>query len=129
VDDDRHLHFEARMMPFSGEKGLKWLENRRAQRAKDDIDRLDLVRDVLAGKLRLDDIDPGRTDHVLIEDEVAQTGQGAIANRGREHLGRGDLGIVLLRKLWERELRALSEGRALKQWTYKPEMVPVYPSA
>ena len=129
VDDDRHLHFEARMMPFSGEQGRQWLENRRAQRAKDAMDRLDLVRAVLTGRLRLDDIDPNRTDHVLIEDEVAQTGQGAIANRSREHLGRGDIGIVLLRKLWERELRALADGRPLKQWTYRPDMVPIYPSA
>jgi 5,5'-dehydrodivanillate O-demethylase len=90
---------------------------------------LDLVRAVLEGRLRLDDIDPTRTDHVLIEDEVAQTGQGAIANRSREHLGRGDIGIVLLRKLWERELRALAEGKPLKQWVYRPDMVPIYPSA
>jgi 5,5'-dehydrodivanillate O-demethylase oxygenase subunit len=129
VDDDRHLHFEVRIMPYSGDQGRQWLERRRAQRAKDAIDRLDLVRAVLDGRLRLDDIDPNRTDHVLIEDEVAQTGQGAIANRTGEHLGRGDIGIVLLRKLWERELRALADGRPLKQWTYRPDMVPIYPRA
>jgi 5,5'-dehydrodivanillate O-demethylase oxygenase subunit len=128
VDDDRHLHFEARMMPFCGEQGRQWLERRRAQRAREAVDRIDLVRAVLDGRLRLDDIDPNRTDHVLIEDEVAQTGQGAIVNRSREHLGRGDIGIVLLRKLWERELRALAEGRPLKQWTYRPDMLPIYPS-
>ena len=55
VDDDRHLrHFEVRMMPYSGEQGRQWLERRRAQRAKDAIDRLDLVRAVLDGRLRLD---------------------------------------------------------------------------
>ena len=129
VDDDRHVHFEARMMPFSGEQGRQWLERRRTQRAKEAMDRLDLVRAILDGRLRLDDIDPNRADHVLIEDEVAQTGQGAIANRSREHLGRGDIGIVLLRKLWERELRALAEGRPLKPWVYRPDMVPIYPSA
>ena len=129
VDDDRHLHFEARMMPFPGEKGKAWLAKRRTERAKDDIDRLDLVRAILNGKLTLDDIDPNRTDHVLIEDEIAQAGQGAIANRSREHLGRGDIGILLLRKLWERELRAFAAGRPLKPWTYRSEMVPIYPSA
>lgn len=40
-----------------------------------------------------------------------------------------DIGIVLLRKLLERELRALADGRPLKQWTYRPDMVPIYPSA
>ena len=129
VDDDRHIHFEVRMLPFSGEQGRQWLKRRRGQRAKEAVDRLELVRAVLDGRLRLNDIDPNRTDYVLIEDEVAQTGQGAIANRSREHLGRGDIGIVLLRKLWERELRALAEGRPLKQWLYRNDMVPIYPSA
>ncbi len=129
VDDDRHTHFEARMMPFSGERGRQWLERRRAQRATEAVDRLDLVRAVLDGRLRLDDIDPNRTDHVLIEDEVAQTGQGSIAHRNREHLGRSDIGVVLLRKLWERELRALADDRPLKTWTYQPHMVPIYPTA
>ena len=129
VDDDRHLHFEVRLMPYLGEKGREWLESRRAQRAKEAADRMDLVRAVLAGRLRLDDVDPRRTDHVLIEDEVAQSGQGAIADRSREHLGRSDVGVLFLRKLWERELRALADGRALKEWVYRPEMVPIYPGA
>ena len=50
--------------------------------------------------------------------------RGAIANRSREHLGRSDIGVVFLRKLWERELRALADGRPLKQWVYRPDMVP-----
>ena len=83
VDDDRHIHFELRMMPFPGEQGRQWLERRREQRAKGASDRLELVRSPTAGRLRLDDIDPNRTDYVVIEDVIAQTGQGAIANRGR----------------------------------------------
>jgi 5,5'-dehydrodivanillate O-demethylase len=98
-------------------------------RAKAELDRPELVRAILAGKLRLDDIDPNRVDFVMLEDEVAQSGQGAIAARVNEHLGRSDRGVFLLRKLWERELRNLKEGRALKQWVYRPEMVPTYPKA
>ena len=63
----------------------------------------------------------------MLEDEVAQTGQGAIAPRGNEHLGRSDRGVFLMRKIWERELGNLKEGRPLKQWVYRPEMVPTYP--
>ena len=72
-------------------------------------------------------VDPNRVDFVMLEDEVAQTGQGAIAVRSNEHLGRSDRGVFLLRKIWERELRNLAEGRPLKQWTYRPDMVPTYP--
>jgi len=90
-------------------------------------DRVEIVRAILAGRLTLDDVDPNRVDFILIEDEVAQTGQGVIADRSHEHLGRSDRGVFLLRKLWERELRNLAEGRPVKQWTYRPEMVPTYP--
>ena len=63
----------------------------------------------------------------MLEDEIAQAGQGAIATRTNEHLGRSDRGVFLLRKIWERELKNLSEGRPLKQWTYRPDMLPTYP--
>ena len=43
------------------------------------------------------------------------------------HLGRSDRGVFLLRKIWQREIKNLAEGRPLKQWTYRPDMVPTYP--
>ena len=128
VDDSRHIHFELRAMPITGDRARQWLERRREKRAAEATTRADLVRAVLRGKLRLAEIDPDRTDYVIIEDEVAQTGQGVIAERGREHLGRSDTGVLLLRKIWQRELHALSEGRPLKRWTYRPDMIPTYPS-
>jgi len=51
-----------------------------------------------------------------LEDYIVQVGQGAIADRINERLGRMDVGVILLRKIWERELQALAEGRPLKQW-------------
>jgi 5,5'-dehydrodivanillate O-demethylase len=127
VDDENHIHFEVRAIPLTGEQGRKWIEERRELRAQAEKDRPELVRQILAGKLHLNDIDPNRVDFVMVEDEVAQTGQGAIAVRGNEHLGRSDRGVFLLRKIWERELRNLAEGRPPKKWSYRPDMVPTYP--
>ncbi len=129
VDDENHIHFEVRAIALTGERGRKWIEERREMRAKAEQDRPELVRAILTGKLRLSDIDPNRIDFVMLEDEIAQTGQGAIAARGNEHLGRSDRGVFLLRKIWERELRNLAEGKAVKEWVYRPEMVPTYPAA
>jgi len=129
VDDENHIHFEVRGIPLTGERGREWIMRRREKRGKEAAERPELVQAVLAGRLRLEDIDPARTDYVIIEDEVAQRGQGAIADRDHEHLGRSDSGVILLRRIWERELRALAEGRPLKQWTYRPDMVPTYPAA
>jgi 5,5'-dehydrodivanillate O-demethylase len=128
VDDGSHIHFEVRAIPLSGEAGNAWVGKRRMLRAEAERDRPEIVRAILAGKLHLNDVDPNRVDYVLIEDEIAQTGQGVIADRTREHLGRSDRGIFLLRKVWERELRNLAEGRPVKKWVYRPEMVPTYPA-
>ena len=43
------------------------------------------------------------------QDYVAQVGQGPLTDRAQEHLGRSDIGVILFRKIWERELRALAE--------------------
>jgi hypothetical protein len=37
-----------------------------------------------------------------------------------EHMGRMDIGVLLIRKLWLRELRALASGRPLTQWRHTP---------
>ncbi|HEX7233153.1 MAG TPA: Rieske 2Fe-2S domain-containing protein [Candidatus Binatia bacterium] len=127
VDDENHIHFEVRAIPLTGEAGRAWIEERRRLREEAERDRPELVRAILSGKRRLDDIDPNRVDFVMLEDEVAQAGQGAIAVRSNEHLGRSDRGVFLLRKIWQRELKNLAERRPLKQWTYRPDMIPTYP--
>jgi 5,5'-dehydrodivanillate O-demethylase oxygenase subunit len=77
---------------------------------------------VLAGRLRMQDI-PDRPDIVLIQDHIAQIGQGAVADRRSERLGRSDSGIVLLRKLWSRELRSLAAGHSLTRWVVPPGLL------
>jgi 5,5'-dehydrodivanillate O-demethylase len=129
VDDENHIHFELRAIPIPGEQGRQWVQKRREKRAREAEDRAEIVENILRGKLHLTNVDSNRTDYVIIEDEIAQTGQGRIADRGNEHLGRSDAGIILLRQLWSRELKALAKGQPLKNWTYKPDMVPVYPAA
>ena len=50
------------------------------------------------------------------QDYVAQVGQGAVADREHEYLGRSDAGIVFLRNLFWRELDAIRAGRPAKAW-------------
>jgi 5,5'-dehydrodivanillate O-demethylase oxygenase subunit len=57
-----------------------------------------------------------------VQDYTAQVGQGAIPDRTIEHMGRSDVGVILLRRIWERELRALAEDRPLKQWTQREDV-------
>ena len=57
---------------------------------------------------------------IEVEDQLAQGGQGSIADRRAEHLGRTDAGIVMLRRIFARELDALKHGRPTRQWTMAP---------
>jgi 5,5'-dehydrodivanillate O-demethylase len=50
------------------------------------------------------------------QDYVAIMGQGAIADRAHERLGKSDAGIVLLRRIMLREIEAARSGRAPKNW-------------
>jgi hypothetical protein len=52
---------------------------------------------------------------------IAQMGQGAIADRENDHLGKSDVGVILIRKLWREELQALADGKPLRQWRRPPE--------
>jgi 5,5'-dehydrodivanillate O-demethylase len=78
-----------------------------------------LGREILDGRRRLRVDDVGEyAKRVNLQDFVAQAGQGVIADRTHERLGRSDKAVILLRKIWERELRALADGRPLKQWRW-----------
>lgn len=50
------------------------------------------------------------------QDYVAIMGQGPIVDRARELLGQSDAGILLLRKIFWREMEAIRSGRPLKEW-------------
>ena len=41
-------------------------------------------------------------------------GQGAYADRSRERLGKSDIALIQLRRIMEREMRAIADGRPAK---------------
>jgi hypothetical protein len=79
---------------------------------------MDLVQDVWAGRRRLIDIE--HPELAMVQDIVVQAGQGRIADRSAEHLGRSDAAIILWRKILGRELAAIAEGRPGKKWRVAP---------
>lgn len=50
------------------------------------------------------------TSHVMNQDFVAWLGQGAIADRTKEHLGRSDRGVGMIRRQLLRDLERIAEG-------------------
>jgi 5,5'-dehydrodivanillate O-demethylase len=55
-------------------------------------------------------------DIVNAQDYLVQVGQGTIVDRSQERLGRSDAGIILLRKVFQRELEAIKQGCPGKEW-------------
>jgi 5,5'-dehydrodivanillate O-demethylase oxygenase subunit len=116
VDDETMKTFSIAMRPKSFQPG---------PRKPIEPSPLQLTADILAGKLRVQDLDPKYPGLFVVQDNVALAGQGAIVDRSKEHLGQSDKGIILMRKLWTRELKALAERKPLKAWRRPKEKLPL----
>ncbi|MBM2809684.1 MAG: hypothetical protein HW416_443 [Chloroflexi bacterium] len=117
IDDESYVSLSTELTPLTEE----W-DKRREAKAEAEAKgygrtNYDLIDSVLAGKVRLEDLDRQAPGYLInIQDGAVQIGQGRIRDKETGHLGRSDVFIVMLRKIKEREQRALAEGRPLKQW-------------
>jgi 5,5'-dehydrodivanillate O-demethylase len=118
IDDESSFRFEVNLVHVSGVAAGALEKSRReeTERVKDFANKWG--EKVLAGQLSIEDLGREFSTYEMfrVEDYVCQVGQGRIANRSEERLGHVDVGVVLRRKLWERELKALAEGRPLAEW-------------
>jgi 5,5'-dehydrodivanillate O-demethylase len=120
TDDENHLLYMSFHVPISDPDAVAaHHEKQRSMRARfAEFPSIGQVaRAILAGKATLRDA----MDHpfkTAIEDAVTQLGQGAIHDRTKEVLGRTDVGVAAIRKVFERELRAVADDRAGKHWSF-----------
>ena len=108
VDDENMVTLSVAVRPVGS--------NTTGKRETIEPDPAQMTEDVLAGKIRIQDIDPKYPGLFVVQDNVALAGQGRIVDRSKDWLGQSDKGIILLRKLWERELKKIGEGKSLKNW-------------
>jgi 5,5'-dehydrodivanillate O-demethylase len=113
------MQFSLHRVPVTGEALERIRARRQARRSEIDLAHQRLAEDILAGRLSLRDVDPKRCDLVRLQDDIAQLGQGRIADRSKDHPGLADVGVIALRKLWRRELSAFAQGKATKNWQRK----------
>jgi 5,5'-dehydrodivanillate O-demethylase len=118
IDDEHSSTFVVDYIPLIGEAAQAYLGRAAQDRTRGTLTANETGAAILAGKMRFDDIGPDVSSYYSfwVEDYVTLVGQGAIADRENERLGPNDMGPILLRKLWERELRALAKGNPIKQW-------------
>jgi 5,5'-dehydrodivanillate O-demethylase len=124
IDDTKHVQFSLHRVPAIGAAAVSIRARRERRRSTIDLAHQDLCDRILAGELRLGDVDTERVDLVRLQDDIAQVGQGRIADRDRERLGRGDVGVIAIRKLWHRELTALERDAPRTAWQRAAHIVP-----
>jgi 5,5'-dehydrodivanillate O-demethylase len=125
VDDETNRWFITFLVGVSGAAADAYLEKREQYLKKLAASgpEEDLAREVMAGQVRFSAID--HPNRVRVQDIAVQAGQGRIADRTNERLGRSDTAIILWRRILARELAALASGGPLKQWLPAPaEIVP-----
>jgi 5,5'-dehydrodivanillate O-demethylase len=124
IDDERHMQFSLHRVPATGEVAARISDRRQQRRSEIDMAHQDVCQQILDGMLSLRDVDPKRVDLVRLQDDIAQNGQGRIADRSAERLGRADIGVAAIRRLWRREVAAFARGETTKFWKRTRDIIP-----
>jgi len=126
IDDENLTSFEVEYLPPEVATRRRNGHGGNRPPGGDNEARAELVGQILAGQVRLLDVDletPEGISLFNVQDDVTQTGQGVFRDRRTEHLGRSDAYVVLIRGIFQREMRALAEGRPLKKWELTADIV------
>lgn len=118
LDDDNFLDLQANLMflPPGKDAEIYYRRHavRRGERKAPPYE--EMAEAVLRGELTIEEVED-RSNMNWIQDYTTQVGQGHPRDYlHTERLGRSDIDIILYRQLWEREVRAMLEGRPLKSW-------------
>ena len=123
VDDHNNIAFLSQLVPVVGAEAEAYLKTYAAVQEKfRSLPSPDsLSHQIMDGKATIRDF-ASHPMLVEIEDGIAQIGQGVIADRSNEKLGRSDAGLIFFRRIAARELQAIADGQAPKAWTYMAEL-------
>ena len=115
---------------LEGEEGEAYKNRHKARTGKLGRSPTEIGEAVLRGDLRIQDIEGAeRSNIVWIQDYATQVGQGPLELRKKEQLGRSDRALILIRKIWERELQALEAAKPLKNWQRTEQLAAIKTSA
>jgi len=124
IDDNSYWRFGVSLLFLAGESADKYWAGQVARAKRTGQSAIQVGNAILSGAMSPMELKlhPEQyPDLVNIQDYVAQLGLGDIAaNPIDEHLGRSDIGVSLVRRIWIRELQALASGGELKKW-HRPE--------
>ena len=116
VDDGIHDTFGVQYVALTGAAKEGYLARREALRSLPVPPTDALAMATLRGDSTIDEAEAamGAVDpyfKVYLEDHVTQIGQGVFADRDGEWLGSADVGVRILRELWQEQLERLAHGQ------------------
>ena len=123
VDDEHYVSFNLTLIHLTGKKAHRFRQKHARRVARARTSTTEMAAQVLAGKATIDHFRSKAPDIVHLQDDVVLSAQGAIPDRENEYLGRSDMGVALLRQIWQRELAALAAGEQLKTWMRPANLV------
>jgi 5,5'-dehydrodivanillate O-demethylase len=103
IDDESHLHF------------LIMVYHTKRRERPEGTPVHEEIEAILSGRKSWEDI-ANHPNIVRIQDGVSICAQGKIEDRSRERLGRTDAAVVMLRRLWRREVELLATGQPVTQF-------------
>ena len=127
IDDDQHVSFQVDVQFKTGNEADEAVQKRHAARSG----KLGPFaerngRSGLRGRMRIQDIEGDEKANIVwIQDYAVQVGQGPVRTRKKEWLGRSDKALIMQRKLWERELKAVAEGQPIKRWVWTERLAAI----
>jgi 5,5'-dehydrodivanillate O-demethylase len=123
IDDENQQWFIINHVNVTGEEKEKYLAASKIyeQRVEKAGSPQELAMKALRGEVRIHEIE--HPELVRVQDAAMMVGQGAYSDRSRERLGKSDVAIILWRKILEREMRAIIEGKPTKKWSVAPDNV------
>jgi 5,5'-dehydrodivanillate O-demethylase oxygenase subunit len=116
LDDEHYLGFNLNLIHLTGDRAEQFRRRRAEQSAVAASSTMELAQMVLTGKATIDELKAKVVDVVRLQDDVVLCAQGTIPDRDHEYLGRSDVGVILLRRIWRRELQKFARGEPIKQW-------------
>jgi 5,5'-dehydrodivanillate O-demethylase len=123
INDGSHAAFDVTHTPLDGDDAKAFAASRYGHQEPEAETRWDYGERILAGEMTLEDLPKEMSAYTSfeIEDYTTQVGQGPIAGRGPEMLAPTDIRIVVMRRLWLREVQALVDGQPLTEWKIPTE--------
>ncbi|MPZ13675.1 MAG: Rieske 2Fe-2S domain-containing protein [Chloroflexi bacterium] len=127
VDDEACVSYLVGVLNLQGlPEEERERRRRQASMVTAEVNPNEVADGILTGKLKLSEMHPSlnQRETFWIEDYVTEVGQGPIADRASDRLGRFDTGIFMLRKIWQREVVKHSQGQPIKRWASTGGLVP-----